>query len=164
MCRSIIRLTTCLPSVVSPRVLQCGGGGYDGKVPLCTPTTPSTESRSALPGWKPVKISLSCSGPVQVRALKKEPALCLFPPLISTPVGPLSKRTPVSGLSNLLSSSDERTPRSYISSSCLSTCDWSQVGWSQPRQSNGSETSISRTTAILPWLITRRAWNGSVTI
>src|SRR4051794_35188167 len=164
MCRSIIRLTTCLPSVVRPRVLQCGGGGYAGSEPLCTPTTPSSESSTALPGWKPVKISLSCSGPVHVRALKNDPALCLLPPLMRTPTGPLSKRTPVSGLSNLLSSSDDRTPSLYISSSPLSTCDWSQVGWSQPRQSNGSETSISRTTAILPLLITRRAWNGSVTI
>ena len=27
MCWSIIRRTTCLPSAVSPRVLQCGAGG-----------------------------------------------------------------------------------------------------------------------------------------
>ena len=57
-------------------------------------------------------ILLSCSGPVQVSALQNEPALTLLPALMSTPVGPLSKRTPVSGLSNLFSSSIERTPRS----------------------------------------------------
>jgi hypothetical protein len=31
-------------------------------------------------------------------------------------------------------------------------------------QPNGSETSTSSTTAIRPWLITRRACSGSVTI
>src|SRR3954468_4430389 len=164
MCRSIIRFTTCLPSVVRPRVLQCGGGGYVGKGPPETPPRLSSLSSAVLPGWKPVKISLSCSLPVHVRALKKLPALLRLPALMTTPVVPSSKRTPVSGLSNLLSRSDERTPSLYISSSCESTCVWLHVGLSQLRQSNGSETSISSTTAILPWLITRLAWNGSVTI
>src|SRR3954453_10674997 len=164
MCRSIIRLTTCLPSVVRPRVLQCGGGGYVGKVPPETPPRLSSVSSAVLPGWKPVKISLSCSFPVHVRALKKLPALLRLPALMTTPVVPPSKRTPVSGLSNLLSSNDERTPSLYISSSWLSTWVWLQVGWSQPRQSKGSETSISSITAILPSLITRRASNGLVTI
>ena len=58
-----------------------------------------------------VMIGLSCSGPVQVFALQNDPALATFAPLISTPCSPLSKRTPESGLSNLFSSSAERTPR-----------------------------------------------------
>jgi hypothetical protein len=76
---------------------------------------------------------------------------------------PESKRTPVIGLSNLLSSSEDRTPRSCISWIWRSICALSQVTCSQPRQSNGSEVSISSTTATRPELMTRRASNGSVT-
>src|SRR3712207_8543525 len=50
-----------------------------------------------------------------------------------------------------------------ISSIWRSIWALSHVTCSQPRQSNGSEVSISSTTAMRPWLITRRASNGSVT-
>ena len=56
-------------------------------------------------------IGLSRSGPVHVFALQKLPALARLPTLISVPWAPLSKRVPASGLSYLLSSSAERTPR-----------------------------------------------------
>ena len=46
------------------------------------------------------------------RALQNEPALSLLAPLMSAPIGPQSKRTPASGLSNLFSSRLDRTPRS----------------------------------------------------
>ena len=85
-----------------------------------------------------VAIVLSRSGPVQVRALQNEPALATLPTLMTVPTSPLSKRTPVSGLSNLFSSSAERTPRLYRSSSSRSTFARSHVGASQPRQPNGS--------------------------
>ena len=58
-----------------------------------------------------VAIVLSCSGPVHVRALQNDPALATLPALMTVPTCPLSKRTPVSGLSNLFSSSALRTPR-----------------------------------------------------
>src|SRR4029077_19278035 len=108
-----------------------------GTDPLVTPSVPRMLSSAPLPSGENVSIVLSCSGVVAGRALKNEPALCLFPALMRTPIGPLSKRTPVRGLSNLLSSSDERTPSRYSSSSPRSTCAWSHVGWSQPRQPNG---------------------------
>src|SRR3954462_6837084 len=142
MCRSIIDRTTWRPSSVSPRVLQCGAGGYAGAVPPGTPIVESSESIAAPPCGDGEKIVLSESGPVQVFALQYEPALSLLPPLISTPTGPLSNRTPTSGLSNLLSSSIERPPSPYISLSCRSICAALQVGCPQPMQSNGSETSI----------------------
>src|SRR3954453_11032144 len=153
MCRSIIDRTTWRPSSVSPRVLQCGAGGYAGAVPPGTPIVESSESIAAPPCGDGEKIVLSASGPVQVFALQYEPALSLLPPLIRTPTGPLSKRTPTRGLSNLLSSSIERTPSRYTSSRPRSTCEVSQLGLSQPMQSNGSDTSISSTTPLRPWLL-----------
>src|SRR5436305_6624747 len=107
MWRFIMDSTTCLPRSVNPRVLQCGAGGYAGSVPLWTPMVPSRLLIAALPWGVNVSIVLSCSDPVQVRALQYEPALSLLPELMSAPTGPESKRTPVSGLSNLLSNSDE---------------------------------------------------------
>ena len=89
---------------------------------------PSRESIAALLCGSGVKMVLSASGPVHVRALQYEPALSRLPPLMRTPTGPLSKRTPTSGLSNLLSRSIERTPSPYISSSSRSIWAWSQVG------------------------------------
>src|SRR5205823_7135099 len=101
---------------------------YAGAVPPGTPAVPSREANAALLFASGVKIVLSASVPVQVRALHQEPALSRLPPLIRTPTGPLSKRTPTSGLSNLLSSSIERTPSPYISSSSRSIWASSQVG------------------------------------
>src|SRR3954467_8405873 len=75
MWRSIIRSTTWRPSAVSPRVLQCGAGGYAGAAPGGTPVAPRTEASSALDCGSPVKIVLSENGPVHVRALQNEPAL-----------------------------------------------------------------------------------------
>src|SRR3954453_10421073 len=163
-CLSIIRRTTWRPSSVSPRVLQWGAGGYAGALPPWSPTCPSSPLSAVLSCGLGVKIVLSVNGVVQVRALQYEPALSLLPALISTPDGPLSNLTPDSGLSNLLSRSIDRTPIPHISSSWRSTWAWSQLGWSQPRQSNGSDISISSTTAMRPWLITLRASYGSVTI
>src|SRR4051812_590321 len=107
--RSIICSTVWAPSEVSPRVLQWGAGGYAGAVPGGAPRVVIRVARN--PVGAPVKISLSCSGVRQVSALQNEPELSLLPALIRAPTSPLSKRTPVSGLSNLLRSSDERTPR-----------------------------------------------------
>ena len=95
--------------------------------------------------------------------VQNDPALFLLPPLITTPNSPLSKRTPASGLSNLFSSSEERTPSLCISSSWRSTDALSHVGAARLRQPNSSEISISKITAIRPWFITRRASIGLVT-
>ena len=100
---------------------------------------------------------MSCSAPVHVFALQNEPALSRFPALVNRPDSPLSNRVPTSGLSYLFSSSALRTPRLYRSSISRSTFAASHVGTVHPRHPNGSEISISRTTAILPALITRRA-------
>ncbi len=70
MWRSIIRSMTWRPSAVSPRVLQCGAGGYAGAAPDGTPAAPRKESSSELDCGSPVKIVLSANGPVHVCALQ----------------------------------------------------------------------------------------------
>ena len=54
-------------------MLQCGAGGYVGKVPGGTPIAVSRAAMAPLAGGASVSISLSCLFPVQVFALQNCP-------------------------------------------------------------------------------------------
>jgi hypothetical protein len=94
-----------------------------------------------------------------------------FALLTTAPVSPASPATPVSALSNLLTSSIWRTPHLWTMVSCRSieslvqpAAGTSPVGSALNVQPNGTLVSMPMITAILPALITFRAWNGVFTI
>ncbi len=156
--------------------MQCGVAAYSGGLGRVTPDTCSTAPKmpsrcenglgSGAATW-----SLSCTpegyDELQCRMSQKEPVSRKFAPLTTTPVCPLSPATPDSALSNLLTSSIWETPilRTWVS--CLSMDASVQDGSGMSSfmvQPNSTLVSMPMTTASLPWLITRRAWNGSVTM
>jgi len=109
--------------------------------------------------------SRSCWWPWHVSIAQKRPVSRKFAVFTIGPSTSPSPATPPKALSNLLMSSIWRTPSSYASSSRSVICFAVHSGWSLRRpQSKSFEVSIPMTTASLPWLITRRAWKGFLTI
>ena len=98
-------------------------------------------------------------------SVQKLPVSSRLPALTTIPSSPAIILVPPKALSNSWMGKKVRTPRSWISLSPASICDSSHWGTSltspQPKM---RETSMPSMTASLPSLITRRAWNGSVTM
>ncbi len=118
-------------------------------------------------GWAYCSLSWTpgATGDSQVLMRQNEPVSLKLAALTAAPVWPSSPVMPDSALSNLLTISICRTPMRCARASALSIESASHCGTlALTVQPKGIEVSMPMITASLPWLMTRRASHGLVTM